>query len=401
MTNVAVDLVHTDDERDERRRRRSRELREAFGALLFLAALFTIVSAKPAENIGGQTPSTNTNVVTPPAVRATPIAVNPASFDFGAMNVGTSKTQPITFMNPGTSEFVTSAIASGLAPTDFTIAADQCARIAPSEMCTAIVAFAPRSAGAQSATFTLRSESNTSLPVNVTGSGLALAGLLAFAQPEIALGSHRIGVASRQPFTIENRGNTSLTVTGIASSDPQQFEAVGCVNTAIVPGTPCEGFVVFRPQSRGKIDATLSASDDTGKTATVALTGGGILHMLNTTTPQVDVPREQGKVVTATFANTGDDNVTISGPAQVTRGYIITADGCAKRSELKPSETCDVNLYARGDVTAANVKLSGDGVEATAALTPIRVFDNNTILKPAQTFRQQLKKKTTTLPVIR
>jgi len=393
MTNVAVELVHTDDDDDERRRRRRDTQRQTIGALLFVGALFALLSAKPAEvrddnpppqsttNTATAPPSTNTNVVTTPATPPTPVAVDPASLDFGAMNVGTSKTQPITFMNPGNSEFVTTAIASGLAPTDFTIAADQCARIAPNEMCVATVAFAPRSAGPQTATFTLRSESNASLPVQVSGSGVALAGLLEFATPEIGLGSHRIGVASRQPFTIANRGNSPLTVTGITSSD-SQFEAMGCVNTAIAPGATCDGLVVFRPQSRGKIDATLTATDDTGKTASTALTGGGILHMLSTTTPQLDLPQNQGRVGTATFANTGDDAVTIAGPAQIKGGDFFgtadgSSDGCLRRGVLQPGDTCDIDIYSRGDSGTGTLIVSGDGVQATAVLRTVpRPKDN-------------------------
>lgn len=366
MSRVVVELVPMDDDAEQRRRRRQ-ETRQVIGALLFVGALLALLPAKPADVIPPPqepSPTAPVTVATPP-----PISVDPAAIDFGAMNVGTSNTLPITFKNPGSREFVTAAVASGLAPSDFSIAAEQCARIRPNGTCVATVSFAPRSAGPQKATFTLRSESNASLPVEVVGSGVALAGLLAFGQPEVALGAHRIGAASRQPFTITNGGNTSLTVTAIASSDPQ-FEASGCINEAIAAGGSCNGLIVFTPRSRGKVDATLTATDDTGKSATMTVNGAGVLHMLRATNPAVVIaPGQQTANGSVEFENSGDDDVAISAtaiaPARVAR---IGNDECMKKQQLAPGEKCSIEVALFRDRVNATVTVTGDGTEAAATV---------------------------------
>ncbi|MCU1227989.1 MAG: hypothetical protein JWO97_873 [Acidobacteria bacterium] len=389
MTKVSVDLVHTGDD-DERRERRRKQTRSALSAVIFIGAMLALLSAaetpksdggtttQTTETVATQTvttttpTTTTTTTITPPPL---PVSVDPAAIDFGAMPVGTSATQPVAFTNPDATEFVTAGITGGLTPTDFTIAAEKCARIAPKDFCVATITFTPHSTGPQETTFTLRAESNGSLPVKVNGSGVALVGELDFQEKEVALGSHRIGATSQRPVTIVNNGNGPLTIKTLTSGDPQ-FTVAGCEGTTLPAAAPCQATVEFRPQKRGRISTTLTATDDSGKSATTMVSGAGTLHMLRAVTPQLTLKQTQGKVATVIFENSGDDVVTIAGPAKITSGaYFIVeeGDGCAKKQQLQPGETCAIDVGSFGNTGRATLTVTGDGVEASVALNSGRI----------------------------
>jgi hypothetical protein len=392
MTKVAVDLVHTGDD-DERRERRRKQTRSAISAVIFVGAMLALLSAAETPNAddGTTTQTTETTQTvatttteTPTTTTSTslthvaqPVTVDPGAIDFGAMPVGTSATQPVAFQNHEASEFVTAGITGGLTPTDFTIAAEKCARIAPNDFCVATITFTPHSTGTQETTFTLRAESNASLPVKVNGSGVALIGALDFQEKEVALGSHRIGATSQRPVTIVNSGNGPLTIKTLTPGDPQ-FTVAGCEGTILAAAATCQATVEFRPQTRGKTSTTITATDDSGKSATTIVSGAGTLHMLRAVTPQFNLKQTQGKVATVVFENSGDDVVTIAGPATITRGpYTILLDGCLKQQQLQPGESCTIDIASRGSTGVATLTVSGDGVEASATLSTGGKIDFN------------------------
>jgi hypothetical protein len=401
MTTVGVELIHTGDDEERRKRRRDRS-RSAISGLLFIGALFALLSSAeppapapiPVVTSATSPPATTTPTTVPPPP---PVTVDPGAIDFGAMAVGTSATQPVAFTNPGATEFVTAGVTGALNPTDFTISAETCARIAPNDFCVATITFTPHSAGPQTATFTLRAESSASLPVSVNGSGVALAGLLEFPESDIPLGSHRIGATSQRTATIVNRGNGPLAIKTLTSGDPQ-FTVAGCEGTTLPAGATCDATIEFRPQTRGKISTSLTATDDSGKSATTTVSGAGTLHMLRAATPLLNLTQARGKVATLTFENSGDDVVTIAGPATITRGpYTIQADGCLKLQLLQPGQNCTIDIASYGSTGSATLTVSGDGVEASVTLNSGGRID----FRPKRFVVPKATTTTTTTPVIR
>jgi hypothetical protein len=98
------------------------------------------------------------------------------------------------------------------------------------------------------------------------------------------------------------------------------------------------------------------------------VSGIGTLHMLRAVTPQFILKPTQGPVATVAFENSGDDVVTIAGPATITEGaYFIfrQSDRCAGKS-LQPGENCTIDVGSTGNTGSATLTVTGDGVEASA-----------------------------------
>jgi hypothetical protein len=402
MSSVGVDLVCSGDDEEERRRRKKNP-RRAIGAMLFVGALFALLPAPAEVKLPPPPPPPNDEATSSTAPTIIPVNVDPATLDFGDKPVGTPVALPVGFTNPGTKEFITTGITTGLGASDFTISADECAKIAPHGFCAATITFSPRSIGAQQTTFTLRSETNASLPLNVRGNGIAPpAGLLSFETADLDLGTRRIGVPADANVRLTNAGNAPLTITALTPGDAQ-FAVTGCAGTTVAAGGTCDAHVTFVPQSRGATTASLTATDDGGRSATMTLHGLGTLRMLRAATPDVNVPSRQlthgqAKPVFVTFENAGDELIAITGVSVSDERFRIVTDECL-RQQLQPAQTCRIAMTtsaAQND--NATLTLTGDGVEAIAALhvaaadvqTPAVIFSNRarraaqTVVSPPQ-----------------
>jgi hypothetical protein len=104
------------------------------------------------------------------AIQAAQLTLTPASIDFGAVAAGSTATRTITIANTGVAP--TGAVTiylSGLDASLFAIRATTCTTpLAPNQMCTVTLGYAPTTAASNSATLTV-TDGNTSTTASLTG----------------------------------------------------------------------------------------------------------------------------------------------------------------------------------------------------------------------------------------
>ncbi|HOA10750.1 MAG TPA: choice-of-anchor D domain-containing protein, partial [Tenuifilaceae bacterium] len=185
---------------------------------------------------GGSTSSSKPNIkLILTAVSGNPqISVNPTSFTFGSVAVGTTSTQNFTIINTGGSTLTGSIIT----PTGYSVTAAAkeirntlSFSIPAGQSKTYILSFSPVSAISYNGNVTISSNSQTqaNLSLPVTGSG--------YIPPTISVNTNILsatltsGAESTQTFTISNTGSQSLTYTMVVSEPTGRNEAISPVKT--------------------------------------------------------------------------------------------------------------------------------------------------------------------------
>jgi hypothetical protein len=204
----------------------------------------------------------------------------PATVAFGSVTIGqTSAGTTVTITNSG------GAAATGVAfvnsnATEFVVSGNTCgATIANGASCAFAVAYAPGSAGADSATLSVNFAGGT-LAIALTGTGVAPPppgqGQLSFPAAD-AFGTENVGSASApHTITVSNTGSAAVIVTAITSSAPSEFTVGNNTCATVAAGASCTFTLTFTPAAAGARAATITfASNGAGSPQTLAASGTG------------------------------------------------------------------------------------------------------------------------------
>ncbi len=173
---------------------------------------------------------------------------------FGTLGVGfTSAIQTITVRNPGTLATPALVVAKvGSDPTEFTLTSDTCstAALGPMSTCSFVLAFAPNTVGAKSATIGVSSPTGgvPTLSSAITGTALALT----IATVPADFGSAVTGTTTAfTTLMITNVAANSVgpLVTSVAGNHPTDFVfgANACSGVTLLPAQVCTIDVAFKP----------------------------------------------------------------------------------------------------------------------------------------------------------
>ncbi|MGH9573224.1 MAG: choice-of-anchor D domain-containing protein [Candidatus Acidiferrales bacterium] len=334
--------------------------------------------------------------------------VSPASWDFGAQNVGTqSSAETFTITNSGNASLnFTQAIAiTGTNAADFRQTNNCPTSLAPSLSCSISATFSPQSVGTFSAGINFANNAvGSPQSVPLTGSGT----LLAQAQitpPSLTFGPQVIGTSSvPQSISIKNAGSAALIFSQIAFTGANAgdfIESDNCLGNEIAPNLSCTAFVRFSPQTDGAKSASLSIADNasnTSQTVTIIGTAAEAPSIQVTPTTINFTPQGVGTTSpprTVTLINQGTVPITLmAGASSIAIGGADFSDfsetsNCSLQSGLQPGATCTVNVVfspiVGGTRTAAlsivdsapgspqTVALIGSGVQANAQVAPTTV----------------------------
>ena len=172
---------------------------------------------------------------TPPATAQ--VTLTPTTFDYGSVAVGASGSESFTLSNTGT---VTANIASAAIPAGvFSVASTTCTTsLAAGATCTYVVDFAPTTAGAQSATFTVTDDAGAQTAA-LTGTGTTSS-----TTPPPASADFTV-TASPSTQTVTG-GNTATYTVSVGSVSGGIFtQPVALTATGLPPGAT----VTFSPAS--------------------------------------------------------------------------------------------------------------------------------------------------------
>jgi Bacterial Ig-like domain/HYDIN/CFA65/VesB-like, Ig-like domain len=199
-------------------------------------------------------------------------SLEPASVDFGSIEVGTSSDpETVTLTSTGTGDVqIEEIVLEGADPGEFAILDEgSCSAGAPvpsGEECTVVVVFSPTSQGAKEATLAVRAGPLTST-VGLRGEGQG--------EPEGSLEPASVDFGSTEVGTSSDPETVTLTSTGtgdiqigeivLEGADPGEFAILdegSCrAGAPVPPGEECTVVIVFSPASEGAKEATLAVSD--------------------------------------------------------------------------------------------------------------------------------------------
>jgi trimeric autotransporter adhesin len=221
----------------------------------------------------------------------------------------------------------------------------------PCTNCWLGVQFTPSTIGPKTATLNLTSTaSGTPSPFTLTGTGLALTGLVLTPLTQ-DFGPVAIHSASAPTlFTLTNltADTVSLstpTTTGdfsIASTTTSPTGGPAC-NGPLAPNDSCFVNIIFNPTSTGPLTGVLTVTTSTTP-ATALLTGFGVPDPGLALSPAAlvfnNVPGPTSTTQTITLTNTGSANLQIASPTTATANFIPTTT-C---TTLAPAATCTVTV---------------------------------------------------------
>jgi len=200
---------------------------------------------------------------------------NPASFSFGSIQIGTSKSLTGTLTNSGGSSLtISAATASGSGfslnglSLPLTLSAGQSTSFT--------VLFSPTASGAASGSVNITSTgSNPNLSISLSGTGVT-PGALAANPTTVAFGNVQVGKSANLSETLTNTGGSSVTITQ-ANLTGAVFSVSGLTLPLTLTANQSVTFTAtFTPTSAGAASGSLSVvSNASNSTLSIAFSGTG------------------------------------------------------------------------------------------------------------------------------
>src|SRR6266481_874659 len=314
------------------------------------------------------------------------LTINPASVNFGSVNVGATAAQTVSLTNSGNAALtISQATPSGTGFSFTGLTLPQTINAGSSISFTA--QFLPASTGSASGNISISSNAPGS-PAAIVLSGTGVQGTLTANPSSFNFGNVLVGGSGTQTFTLSNSGTASVTISA-ASVLGTGFSITGLsVPLTLAAGQSTTFSGQFAPSATGSATGSVSiTSNAPGSPLAIALSGTGVgatfLLGANPTSlnlGNVNVGGNGSSSVTLT--NTGNSNVTVSSVTVSGAGF--SASGVTSGTTLTPNQTVTLSVAlapaAAGNVTGsvsvasnatnspATIALSGTGVQG--ALTP-------------------------------
>ena len=241
------------------------------------------------------------------------ISVNPASFDFGNVPVGSEVIQNMTVVNEGTANLIVNAtllVGSGTFQID---AGEGPFTLGPSGEHDIVIRFIPVSSGLHNVSLKIESNDPDENPKHVAITGIGTRPEIDVVPESINFGVMPVGSSKIELLTVSNNGTSELNITNTTIAGAEDFTIVSeGVSFSLAPSESRELGIEFRPSSDGEKQGILrlESNDADENPKDIPLSGGGI-H------PDIRV--------TPSSINFGDVPVA----STQTQGFVITNEGVA------------------------------------------------------------------------
>jgi FtsP/CotA-like multicopper oxidase with cupredoxin domain len=321
-------------------------------------------------------------------------SVFPVSLAFGAqLNSIPSTAQTLVISNNGDLNLaVNSFNFSGTNASQFLFSQGTCGvPVAPASSCTMSVTFKPTSSGAKTATLNIANSDplHPILSIPVTGTGTAIQ----LVPTSIAFGNVSIGVTSTgATVTLKNYGPGTITINNIALSgvDASQFSRTTTCGGSLASGASCTATVRFAPLLGGPKNAalTFTTSDAGQPTASVTLTGTGVLGVLTTNPTALTFGSAYNTASapqTITLTNSGSASLRISGFSLggTNLNMFTQTNTCSFGTPIAPGGGCTVSVTFRPTVTSpTTLSQTLNIVYYTAGTQTMSIPLTGTLLQP-------------------
>ena len=314
------------------------------------------------------------------------LSISPASFNFGTVVDGQTKSQNFVLTNTGSAALTVTQVsvtgagysASGL-NTPTTIDAGKTVTFS--------VLFAPATAGSLAGNVSISSDAPTSPNVaTLSGTGQAASVTLSSSPSSLSFGNVNAGSANTKSVTITNSGNSSVTLSQITVAAKDVSANGISIPMTLAPGQHASMNLIFDPSASETVTGNVTVSTTQGTSAVIPVTGNGIQAALSLTPSSVsfgNVTVGSPNSQTIQISNSGTALLTISQLSVTGSGFSTSSVGLPLSLNPGSSSTFNVqfvpqsagnvsggvSLVSNAPSSPATVPLTGTGVAATAAVS--------------------------------
>jgi Abnormal spindle-like microcephaly-assoc'd, ASPM-SPD-2-Hydin len=301
------------------------------------------------------------------------LSSNPATFNFGSVQVGNTGSEQITLTNGGTATVsITQASSAGAGfsitglPSGLTIAAGQSASFTAQ--------FSPTSSGNGSGSISISSNAPNS-PLTIALSGTGIQAQLGAVPGTAAFGNVSTGNSNSQTISLTNNGTASVVISRVAVTGTG-FSVTGLSAPLTIPtGSNATFNAVFTPSASGSATGSISlTSNAPNSPLTIALSGTGVagtqlltFSASNLSFGSVNVGSNTD--LSAALTNTGNSSVTISA-VNVTNAA-FTVSGVSSGETLTAGQSVPVTVQfapAAAGAISGNISLVSNATNSPASL---------------------------------
>ena len=288
------------------------------------------------------------------------LSVTPASFNFGSIVEGQTKSQSFTVTNAGTAWVTIAQIAAN--GSGFSVSGlNTPATLAAGQSTTFTTLFAPTAAGSLSGSVVITSNTpNSPNAVSLSGTGVAASVTLSANPTSVSFSGVSVGSSGSKSVTITNSGNTSLTISQV-SVNAKDFSITG-ISTPLTlnAGQNTSLNVSFKPSASEQVSGNITVATSQGASAVIPVSGGGVQAALTVTPSSVSFgsvavgsPNSQ----TIQLTNSGTGVLTISQVSVSGAGYNMSA--LSLPLSLNPSQSTTFNaVFAPASAGSVNGSIS-------------------------------------------
>jgi len=314
------------------------------------------------------------------------LSVSPASFNFGSVADGQTKSETFTVTNTGTASLTISQIGeSGGAFSVSGLATP--ATIPAGGTTTFSVLFDPTTAGSLTGSVSITSSAPSSpTAVALSGTGTAAAPSLTASPTSLSFPSIAVGNSGTQTVTITNNGTASATISAV-TVNAKDFSSSGiAAGLTIGAGQSAAMSVVFSPSASENITGNITVMSAQGSTAVVTVSGSGIQPALTITPSSANfgnVTIGSPSTQPIQLTNSGTATLTITGVTASGTGFSTSSLSLPISLAAGHSSSFNVQFSpasagaASGSVTVASnapnspatIPLSGTGVAQSLTLS--------------------------------
>ena len=288
------------------------------------------------------------------------LASNPASVNFGSVQVNGNSSSTVVVQNTGSASVTISQAA--VTGTGFTMSGmSMPATIAAGQSASFSVNFAPKTAGSATGNVALTSNaSNASLNVALSGTAVT-PGSLTTGSSVMAFGTVQVGKNQKQTATITNSGGSSVTISS-ATITGTGFTLSGITTpVTLTAGQSTTFSVTFAPLTATSAAGTVSVTSNApGSPLTWTLSGSGVTGGALTANPSSmsfgSVQTNTSKSLQETLTNSGGATVNIT---QISASAPYSLTGATLPISLAPGASKSFNVvFAPTTSGAANSTLT-------------------------------------------
>jgi ASPM-SPD-2-Hydin domain-containing protein/centrosomal CEP192-like protein len=318
-------------------------------------------------------PLTGTGVLPPQATPTLSLTVSPLSISFGSIPVGTSSTQTVSLVNPGTgtvsiSQAPVTGSSFGMSGLALPLT------LGPGQSGAFTVSFHPAGTGSASGSISVMSNaSNAVSTVALSGTGVQPA--ISVVPGSVNFGTVTVGQTSSQTVTLSNPGSANLNITQVAGPSTG-FGLNGlALPLTVAPGKSATFMVSFTPTSGASSSSSLTlVSNAPTSPTTIPLSGGGLAPVLQLTpsTTSLSFGSETlnaSATQSVTLTNTGNSAVSISQVSVAGTGFSL--NGSAPLVTLSAGQSASFGVAFTP--TVAGSATGTASVVSTAANSPLSI----------------------------